>query len=92
MNASSKAATIQPHIPRDSTYTTRPISFTLWVDDFGIKYTRREDVLDLTELLGTFYEYKLDWSGTKYLGITLRWDYQNRTVDLSMPGYIQRGL
>jgi hypothetical protein len=27
-----------------------------------------------------------------YYGITLKWDYTNRTVDLSMPGYVARAL
>ena len=68
------------------------ISLTLWVDDFGIKYTRRQDVDHLTSLLKQYYEFTIDWSGTKYLGLTLRWDYKHRTVDVSMPGYIERAL
>ena len=35
---------------------------------------------------------KVDWNGTLYLGITLAWNYTVRTVDLSMPGYVQRAL
>jgi hypothetical protein len=27
-----------------------------------------------------------------YCGLTLDWDYKNRTVDLSMPGYIKAAL
>jgi hypothetical protein len=27
-----------------------------------------------------------------YCGITLKWDYVARTVDLSMPGYIEKAL
>ncbi|CAB9528638.1 expressed unknown protein [Seminavis robusta] len=33
-----------------------------------------------------------DWTGSLYCGLTLNWDYTNRTVDLSMPGYITKAL
>ena len=34
----------------------------------------------------------VDWEGGLFCGIKLEWDYQNRTVDLSMPGYITKLL
>lgn len=77
-----------PHTSGLYLHREHSISFTLWVDDFGIKYTRRSDVDHLTALLNHYYEFTIDWSGTKYLGLSLRWDYQHRTVDMSMPGYI----
>lgn len=43
-------------------------------------------------LLKQHYVLTLDWFGTKYIGFTLEWDYINGTVDLSMPGYIERAL
>jgi hypothetical protein len=33
-----------------------------------------------------------DWTGSRYVGLHLDWDYTNRTVDISMPGYIERAL
>ena len=38
------------------------------------------------------YEVTTDWTGSTYLGITLKWDYINGTCDLSMPGYITTAL
>jgi hypothetical protein len=38
------------------------------------------------------YNISSDWNGTAYCGLTLDWDYKNRTVDLSMPGYIKAAL
>jgi hypothetical protein len=35
------------------------------------------------------YGISSDWNGTAYCGLTLEWDYKNRTVDLYMPGYIK---
>jgi hypothetical protein len=39
---------------------------------------------------GKIAKYKMttDWNGNLYCGITLNWDYTNRTVELSMPGYM----
>ena len=33
-----------------------------------------------------------DWTGEKYLGLTLKWDYVNRNVSVSIPGYVQAAL
>ena len=41
------------------------------------------------DILKTTYEITVDWTGTKFLGLTLKWNYIDRYVDLSMPGYIQ---
>jgi hypothetical protein len=38
------------------------------------------------------YKITEDWTGELYLGITLNWDYKNRTVDLSMPNYVSEPL
>lgn len=81
-----------PHTPGLFLHATRKISFTLWVDDFGVNYIDPADVEHLLRLLEQHYTMTTDWSGTKYLGLTLKWDYDQRTVDLSMPGYIQRTL
>ena len=81
-----------PHTPGLFLHNSPPISFTLWVDDFGIKYTNKQHVWDLLNLLGQFYKLKLDWTGSIHLGITLKWDYLLRTVELSTPGYVERAL
>ena len=38
------------------------------------------------------YELTKDLSGDLYCGIKLHWDYNGRTVDISMPGYINKLL
>jgi hypothetical protein len=38
------------------------------------------------------YNISSDWKCSAYCGLTLDWDYKNRTVDLSMPGYIKAAL
>jgi hypothetical protein len=67
-----------------------PISFTLVVDDFGVKYTNKDDVQHLVSVLKKDYEIDIDWEGTRYLGLMLDWDYAAHKVHLSMPGYIEK--
>jgi hypothetical protein len=33
-----------------------------------------------------------DWEGTKYLGLTIEWNYENGQVHLWMPGYVSKAL
>jgi hypothetical protein len=73
-------------------HDTRDIVFCLVVDDFGIRYTQRNDVDHLIATLRAHYEVSIDWTGARYCGLTLQWDYVNRTCDISMPGYIERAL
>jgi hypothetical protein len=73
-------------------HDTRHIQFTLVVDDFGVKYTDKADVEHLQRVLEEHYKITTDWSGNRYIGITLDWDYKRRQVHLSMPGYIAAAL
>ena len=73
-------------------HSTRSIKFSLVVDDFGIKYTDKADADHLMSVLSKEYVLKTDWTGSKYCGLTLTWDYDKHTVDISMPGYIERAL
>jgi hypothetical protein len=79
-------------VPGLWTHQTRPISFTLVVDDFGVKYVGKEHAMHLISILKQHYEISEDWTGSKYIGITFDWDYHNRRVHLSMPGYISKAL
>jgi hypothetical protein len=73
-------------------HTTRDIVFSLVVDDFGIKYTNRTDADHLITTLKNAYEVSLDGTGSRYCGLSLKWDYLQRTCNMSMPGYIERAL
>jgi Reverse transcriptase (RNA-dependent DNA polymerase) len=81
-----------PITPGLWTHETRPIWFSLVVDDFGIKYTDIADAEHLLATLRAHYTISLDMSGTRYCGLTIAWDYNCRTCDISMPGYIARAL
>jgi len=80
------------HTPGLFTHEWRPIAFSLVVDDFGIKYVGKEHAEHLLETLREHYTISIDWTGSTYLGLQLDWDYKNHTVDLSMPGYVEKAL
>jgi hypothetical protein len=69
-----------------------PISFTLVVDDFGVKYVGKEHVDHLIKCIKTKYKLAEDCVGDLYCGIRLNWDYTACTLDISMPGYITKLL
>ena len=73
-------------------HETKDITFTLVVDDFGVKYTSKEDADHLMTTLKRLYKVSEDWDGARYCGLTLKWDYAAGTCDISMPGYIERAL
>ena len=58
----------------------RPISFTLVVDDFGVKYVGRENAEHLIKTLCKDFTLSEDWDGALYCGITLQWDYRKRIL------------
>ena len=74
------------------THITRSISFTLVVDDFGIKYIDKADVDYLIRAINSKYKFKVDWEGKQYVGMHLQWDYDQRQVKVSMDGYLQEAL
>jgi hypothetical protein len=80
------------HTPGMWLHKTRPISFTLVVDDFTVKYVGKQHSEHLRNALLRTYELTTDWTETVYSGMTLKWDYDNRTCDISMPGYVSNVL
>jgi hypothetical protein len=70
------------------THKTRSIAFSLVVDDFGVRYERKEHMDHLVKTLGDRYPIKVDLKAEFYEGITIKWDYEKKTAELSMPGYV----
>jgi hypothetical protein len=82
------------HTPGLWLHTTRPISFTLIVDDFAVKNVGKQHAEHLRNVLLRTYELTTDWTATArvYSGMTLKWDYNARTCDISMFGYVSNIL
>ena len=73
-------------------HDTRPIKFCLCVGNFGIQYHNQQDAQHLIDALRKNYSITIDWNGSNYCGMQLDWDYKNRHMDISMPGYIPKLL
>jgi hypothetical protein len=73
-------------------HKTRPIAFSLIVDDFAVKYVGREHADQLRKTLLQSYELTVYWEAKVYSVMSLKWDYKNRTCDISMPFYVSNVL
>jgi hypothetical protein len=73
-------------------YDTNSIAFTFVVDDFGIKFAKKEDAKHLLDTLRQLYTTTLDESGSKYVGLTIKHDRAAKTISISMPNYIKQAL
>lgn len=68
-------------------HVTRPICFTLVVDDFGVKYRGKDNAQHLIDTLTQLYELHIDWTGAKYVGLDIVFDKAEKTVTISMEHY-----
>eukprot|EP00804_Cyclotella_cryptica_P000392 CCRYP_008696-RA/>CCRYP_008696-RA protein AED:0.37 eAED:0.37 QI:0/0/0/1/0/0/5/0/407 len=57
-------------------HKTRNIQFVLVVDDFGIKYVKKEDLDHLVGVLKRYYDVSVDIHGKEFVKIELDWDYK----------------
>jgi hypothetical protein len=49
-----------------------PIQFFLVVDDFGVKYVGKENMLHLLNTIQKYYKCSCDWDGEQYCGLTIK--------------------
>ena len=68
------------------------ISFTLVLDDFGVKCTDFKNAKHLIDALEKEYIITIDMSGSLYCGVTLKWNHTDRWVNCSMPGQMPKLL
>jgi hypothetical protein len=68
------------------------IRFALVVDDFAIVWTDQTSMDHFVRTLTMLYQVKVNWEGTKYLGMDIRINRSERHVTLTMPGYIRKLL
>ena len=57
-----------------------------------MKFVGEHHTNHLKKLLDHWYDMTMDWSGGKYVGISLQWDYKNRILDTSVPGFVKSKL
>ena len=80
------------HTPALWTHATRPISLTLVVDNFRVKYVGGRHLNHLINTLQDQYKITVDLTGKSYLGLTIDWNYAQGYVEISMPYYFRKAL
>ncbi len=73
-------------------HVTSGVTFTLVVDDYLVKFSSKADAEHLIAILELEYDVKVDWSASRYLGMTITQDKTACTITLSMPGYVEAAL
>jgi hypothetical protein len=73
-------------------HNTRPINFSLVVNNFGVKYVGKENAQHLLDTVRHYYKCSCDWKGGQYCGLTLKWDYEGKKVHILMPRYVTKAL
>jgi len=73
-------------------HESRATTFTLVVDDFAIKVMSAEDEKHLLDVLRKDYIITVDREATKYIGLTIDWDYNGGKVHIHMPGYLDKAM
>jgi hypothetical protein len=58
-------------------HKTRLICFCLVVNNFAAKYINRADADHLISTIRKYYPMTVDEEATKYIGLTIKWDYLN---------------
>ena len=81
-----------PNVPCLFKHITRPTTFTLVVDDLGIKILNETDLQHLIATIQEKWEVKVDRSGTKYNGLRLTWNYKEHTLMTDIPNYVTEQL
>ncbi len=73
-------------------HETRPTTFTLVMDDFAIKIMSKNNADHVINVLKKNYTITVDREGTKYIGLTIEWDYENGKVHMHMQGYLAKAM
>ena len=81
-----------PMIPSVFRNESGSIRFTLVVDDFAVVWKEQRDIDHLITTLTKLYSVKVNWLGSKYLGMNIAINREKRHVTISMPGYIDKLL
>ena len=63
------------HTPGLRIHDILSVQFTLVVDNFGVKYIRKEHAMHLISALKQKYEIKVDWKGSLYCVISINLNY-----------------
>jgi hypothetical protein len=73
-------------------HESRATTFTLVVYNFAIKIMSKNDAEHIITTLKKDYTITVDREATKYIRLTIDWDYNNGKVHVHMPGYLVKAM
>jgi hypothetical protein len=73
-------------------HESRNITFILCVDDFLVKWTNEQDYEHFTGILEQVYPIKKQLVANNYIGFNIDYNRVNRTLEISIPDYVQAAL
>ncbi len=73
-------------------HESKLITFTLVVNNCGVKFVNKADIDHLISSIKQMYKLTEGLMGNLYCGMTLEENYVNCNLDISMPGYIKKNL
>jgi hypothetical protein len=79
----------------DDTTNHSPFLLHWWSTILGLNMKQKNNIDHLIGAIKSTHNLTKNWTGNLYCGITLDWDNENRTVDISMwmmLGYIKKKL
>ncbi len=59
-------------------HDTRPISFSLVINSFGVKYVGKENAQHLLDTVRHYYKCSCNWKGERYCGLSLKMRLQGQ--------------
>ncbi len=62
------------------------------VDNFAIKVMSDADAEHIINVLKKDYTITVDREAKKYIGLAIKWDYDNGKVHMHMPGYLEKAM
>ncbi len=69
-----------------------PITFSLIVDNFRVKYIGEEHAQHLLQMVQKYYMCLFEKEGEQYCRLTIKWDYVGKKVHLLMQSYVEKAL
>lgn len=81
-----------PNTPCLFKHATRPVYFTLVVDDFLIKANGNEHIEHLLDVLKLKYKLTTDYNASRYVGMSIKYDRIAHTLETSVPNYVNKFL
>ncbi len=74
------------------THEWHPITFSLVIDNLGVKYIGEEHAQNLLQMVQKYFTCSFKKEGERYCRLTIKCDFVGKKVHLLMQSYIEKAL